>query len=74
VDENVGKDLKTKQCIGEAGSCNWYEVRPMGRIPERRAYHASCTGQNKVYVYGGSDIREGLLGTMWVLPLNFLSN
>jgi hypothetical protein len=46
----------------------------MGRIPERRAYHASCTGQNKVYVYGGSDIREGLLGTMWVLPLNFLSN
>ena len=63
-------ELKCK--VADAAKVNWYEVRPQGRIPERRAYHASCMGGNKVYVYGGSDIREGLLGTMWMLPLNFL--
>ena len=71
ADELGTGDCKIKNT--EAAKMNWYEVRPKGRIPERRAYHASCIARDKIYVHGGSDIREGLLGNMWMLQLNFLN-
>ena len=54
IDDICGGDLRTKQL--DAAKTNWYEVRPQGRIPERRAYHSSCVGGNKIFIYGGSDI------------------
>lgn len=49
---------------------NWYEVRLFGKVPERRGYHSSFIYNNKLYIYGGHDIREGSLDNLWVIDLN----
>jgi hypothetical protein len=57
-------------------SKNWIEVRYAGHSapPERRAYHATFLHGNKVYIHGGEDLAEGILGNMWSLDLNFINN
>lgn len=53
---------------------NWIEVRFEGRPPERRAHHASFIHSNTLYVHGGEDLFQGLLKTMWYLPLSFMTD
>ena len=48
---------------------NWYELRPTGAQPQRRGYHAAFVYQEKMYVFGGSDIREGTLNNLWSFDL-----
>ena len=54
-------------------SRNWVELRLMGQQPERRSYHSSFTFDKKLYVYGGLDIREGNLNTLYELSLQCLN-
>jgi len=56
----------------DSSAVNWYEIRPLGLIPERRAYHSTCVVTDTVYIYGGQDIREGTLDNMWSINLDFL--
>ena len=51
---------------------NWFELRLAKTTPERRSYHSSFVYDNKLYVLGGLDIREGSLGSLWELDLNNL--
>eukprot|EP00347_Sterkiella_histriomuscorum_P006674 403351868 len=53
---------------------NWYEVRVLGKNPERRGYHSSFICNKKLYIYGGHDIREGSLNSLWMLNLGHLSD
>lgn len=61
---------------------NWYELRLPGKHPERRGYHSSFIYNKKyysliftddrLYIYGGHDIREGSLDNLWMLDINKL--
>jgi hypothetical protein len=37
--------------------------------PERRAYHSSVSYSKKLYIYGGYDIKDGTLDTLWSLDV-----
>ena len=51
---------------------NWVELRLMGQQPDRRSYHSSFIFDKKLYVYGGLDIREGSLNSLYELNLQCL--
>jgi len=53
---------------------NWYELRLSGKVPERRGYHSTFVNGNKVYIYGGHDIREGTLDNLWMLDLDHMND
>ena len=53
----------------DSANRNWYEVRLAGKVPERRGYHSSFLHGNKLYIYGGHDIREGSLDNLWMIDL-----
>ena len=52
---------------------NWYEMRFRDQQPDRRSYHSTFIFDRKLYVYGGLDIREGSLNTVYELNLNCIS-
>ncbi len=55
-----------------------------GRNPERRGYHSSFIYENKygydfnifdrLFIYGGHDIREGSLDSLWMINLVYLTD
>lgn len=51
---------------------NWVELRLMGQQPERRSYHSSFVFDKKLYVFGGLDIREGSLNSLFELSMQCL--
>jgi len=53
---------------------NWYELRVDGKQPERRAHHTSFMIGNKMYIYGGYDIREGPMSSLWSFDTNNVGN
>ena len=53
---------------------NWAELRLKGLAPERRSYHSSFVYDNRLFIFGGLDIREGSLNTLWELNLNNLKD
>jgi len=52
---------------------NWVELRLLGQQPDRRSYHSSFIFDKKLFVFGGLDIREGSLNTLFELNLACLS-
>jgi hypothetical protein len=56
----------------DTSRANWFEFRPYGMVPGRRAYHSTCIIGNKMYIYGGEDLREKIFSNMWVLDLAFI--
>ena len=51
---------------------NWVELRLMGQQPDRRSYHSSFIFDKRLFVYGGLDIREGSLNSLFELSLQCL--
>lgn len=51
---------------------NWVELRLMGQQPDRRSYHASFIFDKRLFVFGGLDIREGSLDSLFELNLDCL--
>ena len=51
---------------------HWYELRLRGKLPERRGYNSCFVHESTLYIYGGHDIREGSMDTLWKLPLDTL--
>ena len=64
-------DLKvnTRPGLEEDEDENWYELRVDGKQPERRANHSSFIVGSKMYIYGGYDMREGPVSTVWSFDL-----
>ena len=52
---------------------NWIELRLLGQQPDRRSYHSSFIFDKKLFVFGGLDIREGSLNSLYELNLQCLS-
>lgn len=48
---------------------NWVELRLLGQQPDRRSYHSSFVFDKKLFVFGGLDIREGSLNSLFELNL-----
>ena len=42
----------------------------VGKVPERRGYHSTFIHKNKLYIYGGHDIREGSLDNLWMIDID----
>ena len=57
---------------GEDFCRNWVELRMIGQQPDRRSYHSSFIFDKKLYVYGGLDIREGSINSLYELNLQCL--
>jgi hypothetical protein len=47
----------------------WNELKVSGKLPERRSYHTCCTNEWFIYVFGGQDLKEGSLNTVWKLDV-----
>lgn len=47
----------------------WNELKVLGKLPERRSYHISCLREGVLYVFGGQDLKEGSLNSVWKLDL-----
>eukprot|EP00357_Protocruzia_adherens_P018677 CAMPEP_0114987920 /NCGR_PEP_ID=MMETSP0216-20121206/9293_1 /TAXON_ID=223996 /ORGANISM="Protocruzia adherens, Strain Boccale" /LENGTH=217 /DNA_ID=CAMNT_0002350607 /DNA_START=30 /DNA_END=679 /DNA_ORIENTATION=- len=48
---------------------NWKEIRAMGKLPSRRSYHCSGFYKDELYIYGGEDIREGIVSNMYKINI-----
>lgn len=48
----------------------WEQIRCIGKLPERRSYHTGTSYGNKVYIYGGYDIKEGDMQSMFCLDVH----
>ena len=68
----TGKDKEERVITQDCDRCedeNWVQLRLEGRQPERRAYHTSFVNDDTLFIFGGHDIREGQMNTMWSLDL-----
>lgn len=48
----------------------WEEVKILAPLPPRRCNHSSNIIDNKLLIYGGQDITEGVLSDLWCLTIN----
>ena len=48
----------------------WEELRLKAPFPPRRCNHSACIINNKLVIYGGQDISEGVFNDTWVLIIN----
>lgn len=51
----------------------WDEIRVAPPLPPRRCYHSAVLIGNKVVIYGGQDIKEGVLGDLWAFYVSPLT-
>lgn len=56
--------------VGFTCKNGWYELRPHGKLPEKRSHHCSVVHNDCIYIYGGEDNREGKYDTLWKLNLD----
>mmetsp|Transcript_11043 Transcript_11043/g.7689 ORF Transcript_11043/g.7689 Transcript_11043/m.7689 type:complete len:94 (+) Transcript_11043:251-532(+) len=42
--------------------------------PERRSYHSTFVFESRVFIYGGLDIREGSMDSMYELDMDNISD
>lgn len=64
----AGSRMQMQSGVGDFHE-NWFEMRMVGLQPDRRSYHSSFVYDKKLFVFGGLDIREGSLDTLYELPL-----
>ena len=43
----------------------WNELKVSGKLPERRSYHQGCIYNDYIYIFGGQDLKEGSINTVW---------
>lgn len=48
----------------------WEELRTPGKHPSRRSYHSAVEWCKSMIIYGGQDLREGVIGELWILNLS----
>ncbi|CAI2362842.1 unnamed protein product [Moneuplotes crassus] len=51
----------------------WEQLRCIGKLPERRSYHTGISSGSRVFIYGGYDIKEGDMKTMFSIDLSEMS-
>lgn len=49
---------------------NWYELRVVDKQPDRRAYHSSFIFGHNLYIFGGHDISEGSMNSLWSFDIS----
>ncbi|OMJ68853.1 hypothetical protein SteCoe_33574 [Stentor coeruleus] len=47
----------------------WEEVRTANQHPSRRSYHSAVMWNEKMFIYGGQDLREGPQTGMWRIEI-----
>jgi hypothetical protein len=66
-------DLEEEKDSSEEAE-HFYELRMMGKLPERRGHHSSFIHAGKLYVFGGNDIKEGSIDSLWSLDMGNLAD
>lgn len=56
--------------VGFTCKHGWYEIRPHGKLPEKRSHHSSVVYNGHLYIFGGEDNKEGKYDTLWRLNLD----
>jgi N-acetylneuraminic acid mutarotase len=51
----------------------WEEAKVIAPLPPRRCNHSANIIDNKLIVYGGQDITEGVLSDLWIFNINPLN-
>ena len=69
LQDNEGYDDAERLETGHKCKNGWYELRPRGKLPEKRSYHSSVIYNGWLYIYGGEDSREGKYDSLWKLNL-----
>ena len=50
---------------------DWKKVNVTGTLPERRSNMAGCVADDGyLYIFGGQDLKEGILSSLWRLHLD----
>lgn len=60
------------QTASTASHPHWQEVRTLGVHPHRRSSHSAVAWNHRLVIYGGQDLREGLVPGLWVCTINEL--
>ena len=47
----------------------WNELKLTGKLPERRSYHVANLNEENLIVFGGQDLKEGSLNSVWKLNI-----
>jgi hypothetical protein len=47
----------------------WEEIRTLGAHPPRRSHHSAVVWTDKMLVFGGADMSEGVLGGLWSISI-----
>ena len=50
----------------QPSQAHWFELRTLGVHPPRRTSHSAVAWRSLLLVYGGQDLREGLVPGLWV--------
>lgn len=56
--------------VGSKSKSGWYELKPWGKLPDKRSYHGAVIYDGYIYIHGGKDIKEGFYDDMWRLRLS----
>lgn len=56
--------------VGSKSKTGWYELKPRGKLPDKRSYHGAVIYDGYIYIHGGKDIKEGFYDDMWRLRLS----
>lgn len=70
LDQTINERMRSNEDFTNDMERNWYELRPAGTQPERRSNHTSFVHEDRMYIYGGHDIREGELDNLWFFELD----
>ena len=48
----------------------WSQIRVASTQPVRRSHHSACTWKDRIFVFGGQDLNEGVYNDFWALQTN----
>jgi len=51
---------------------DWHEIKPSGKLPERRSYHKGILIDDTYYIFGGQDLKEGQYNNIWKVNVKSL--
>lgn len=62
--------LSIDTSISQNSWLKWEELRTAGKHPSRRSCHSAVEWDKNMLIYGGQDLREGVIGELWMLNLS----
>lgn len=65
ADSRHFRALQVNTIVKQRSEELWEEIRTLGKHPPRRSHHSAVIWTDRMLVYGGTDMSEGVLGGLW---------